>query len=172
MACSGSKGSNKPRSCAVPGMNCAIPCAPTGLTAVARKLLSCQINLVRKEMGSPRARAELSMRRHSACPTVSVALAPGDMGLAHTERVGTRKAATAITMMAPDLTESPLANSLALLFLPDSPLRTRSTGKEKGGPTRLPALSRDDAAPAFANLLSSRPASTLLLGSSLRLAQA
>ena len=45
------------------------------------------------------------------------------MGLAYTERVGTRKVATAITMMATDLMENPLANSLAVLLLPNSPLR-------------------------------------------------
>jgi hypothetical protein len=55
------------------------------------------------------------------------------MGFEYTEQVGSRKAATAITMMATDLMESPLANSLALLVLPDSPLRARSIGKEKGG---------------------------------------
>src|SRR5262249_28678174 len=46
IACSGSKGSARPRACAVSGMNCAIPWAPAQLTTPERKLLSRQMTRV------------------------------------------------------------------------------------------------------------------------------
>src|SRR5436189_164458 len=51
MACSGSNGSASLRSAAVPGMNCATPCAPAWLLTLGRKLLSCQISRVKKSTG-------------------------------------------------------------------------------------------------------------------------
>ena len=58
-ATSGANGSARPRQRAVPGMNCAIPCAPAGLTALASKRLSCQINRKKKDAGSSKAAAAL-----------------------------------------------------------------------------------------------------------------
>ena len=40
-----------PRSAAVPGMNCAMPLAPTGLTTLERKRLSCQIRRLNSGVG-------------------------------------------------------------------------------------------------------------------------
>jgi hypothetical protein len=53
IASSGSNGLARPRSLPVFGMNCAMPCAPAGLISLGRKLLSCQINRVRKATGKP-----------------------------------------------------------------------------------------------------------------------
>ncbi len=62
MARRASKGSVRPRSAAVPGMNCAMPCAPFGLTASERKRLSFQISRVKKPTGRSWSAAEVSMR--------------------------------------------------------------------------------------------------------------
>ena len=37
---------------AVPGINCAMPCAPLKLTALGLKRLSCQISRMKKSAGS------------------------------------------------------------------------------------------------------------------------
>jgi hypothetical protein len=70
-ACTGLKGSSKPRSLAVPGMNCAIPCARrplrvTGPTASERKRLSCQITRAKNSSGRSEALAADSIIRHIA----------------------------------------------------------------------------------------------------------
>ena len=66
MAVATSKGSSSPRSAAVPGMNCAIPCAPFGLTASLRKRLSFQISRVKNPIGRPLSAADVSIRVQSA----------------------------------------------------------------------------------------------------------
>ena len=57
MAAFGSKGSSRPRSAAVPGMNCAMPCAPLGLTAPGLKRLSFQMSRTKNIAGNPLASA-------------------------------------------------------------------------------------------------------------------
>jgi hypothetical protein len=54
MADFGSNGLSSPRSMAVPGMNCAIPCAPFGLTALGLKRLSRQMSRTNAMGGKPR----------------------------------------------------------------------------------------------------------------------
>src|SRR5271154_3524037 len=61
-----------PRSCAVCGMNCAMPSAPAGLTAAARKLLSRQMMRVRNPTGRSLSRAELSISRQIAWSSGSI----------------------------------------------------------------------------------------------------
>src|ERR1019366_9078776 len=65
IASSGSNGLARPRSSAVFGMNCAMPCAPAGLIVLGRKLLSCHISRVRNATGRLRVRADDSIRRQA-----------------------------------------------------------------------------------------------------------
>ena len=64
IACSGSNGLASPRSAAVPGMNCATPCAPAGLTTCGRNALSLKMSFVKKPTGNCSRVAELSTSRH------------------------------------------------------------------------------------------------------------
>src|SRR5215813_6558154 len=57
MADFGSKGSSRPRSAAVPGMNCAMPWAPFGLTALGSNRLSSQISRTNGIAGKPMRKA-------------------------------------------------------------------------------------------------------------------
>ncbi len=77
MACSGTKGSTRPRSAAVEGMNWATPCAPAGLTARGRNPLSTQSSRVRISPGNEVARAAASIRPENKLPGVSAAASMG-----------------------------------------------------------------------------------------------
>ena len=79
IAVAGSNGSASPRSEAVPGMNCATPSAPAGLTAWGWKALSRQMRRVKKLTGSPSALAELSTMPHKRRERV-VGCGPGLAG--------------------------------------------------------------------------------------------
>jgi len=73
MASPGAKGFIKPRSAAVAGMNWAMPCAPAGLTAMGRNLLSTQSSRISISGGNELARAAASMLPDNKVSGVSAA---------------------------------------------------------------------------------------------------
>jgi hypothetical protein len=89
IASSGSNGLDRPRSAAVPGMNCAMPRAPAGLMALGLKLLSRQISLVRKATGRPRSLADVSIMRQMESASDSDLAGFAGSGSASAQRVAT-----------------------------------------------------------------------------------
>jgi hypothetical protein len=63
----GSNGSARPRILAVPGMNCATPCAPAWLTASGLKRLSCQMSRVKNSAGRSFAAAAAASTSQTLC---------------------------------------------------------------------------------------------------------